>query len=185
MIDLSHNELVVRAAKIELLILDVDGVLTDGTLLYSNDGMESKRFHVRDGSGLKIWQQTGKRAAVISGRTSAAVDRRAQELGLSPVKQGCGADKLPAFREVLAMVGLKPEQVCAVGDDLPDLPLLLRCGLAVAVGDACPDVKSSVHHITMAVGGNGAVREAIEWLLGLTGEWAGLVEKYKLASDAA
>ena len=178
---LSREDLVRRAANIELLILDVDGVLTDGTLYYSNDGIESKRFHVRDGSGLKLWQSLGKRAAVISGRTSAAVATRAAELGLSPVKQGCGADKRQAFREVLAETGVSPDQACAVGDDLPDLPLLLSCGLAITVGDACPDVRNIVHHVTAAHGGHGAVREAIEWLLTLTGHWPGLVDRYRMA----
>jgi len=178
---MSRDELVSRAAKIELLILDVDGVLTDGTLYYSNDGIESKRFHVRDGSGLKLWQSLGKRAAVISGRTSAAVATRATELGLSPVKQGCGADKLPAFRAMLQETGFRPDQVCAVGDDLPDLPLLLSCGLAITVGDACPDVRNVVHHVTTAHGGHGAVREAIEWLLTLTGQWPGLVDRFRTA----
>ncbi|MFO0937257.1 MAG: HAD hydrolase family protein [Gemmataceae bacterium] len=168
---LSRDELAVKAAQIELLVLDVDGVLTDGTLLYANDGMEMKRFHVRDGSGLKLWQQVGKRTAVISGRRSAAVEIRARELGLSPVIQGCGSDKLPAFVEVMSEAGVSLEQVCVVGDDLPDLPLLVRAGLAVTVADACPDVKAVAHHVTSAVGGHGAVREVIEWLLGLTGQW--------------
>lgn len=181
--NLSREELAARAAKIELLVLDVDGVLTDGTLYYSNDGIESKRFHVRDGSGLKLWQSLGKRAAVISGRTSAAVATRAAELGLSPVRQGCGSDKCPAFRDVLAETGLRPDQVCAVGDDLPDFPLLLNCGLAVAVGDACPDVRNVVHHVTAAHGGHGAVREAIEWLLTLTGQWPGLVDRFRTAVE--
>ena len=180
---LSREELASRAAKIELLILDVDGVLTDGTLYYSNDGIESKRFHVRDGSGLKLWQSLGKRAAVISGRTSAAVATRAAELGLSPVRQGCGADKVPAFRAVMQETGVRPEQVCAVGDDLPDFPLLLNCGLAIAVGDACPDVRNVVHHVTAAHGGHGAVREAIEWLLTLTGQWPGMVDRFRTAVE--
>ena len=178
---MSCEELTNRARKIELLILDVDGVLTDVTLYYSNDGIESKRFHVRDGSGLKLWQSLGKRAAVISGRTSAAVTTRAAELGLSPLKQGCGSDKVPAFRAVLQEMGLRPDQVCAVGDDLPDLPLLLSCGLAITVGDACPDVRNIVHHVTAAHGGHGAVREAIEWLLTLTGQWPGLVDRFRTA----
>src|SRR5829696_3066983 len=104
-----------RAARVELLLLDVDGVLTDGGIVYADNGVEIKRFHVRDGSGLKLWQLAGKRAAIISGRTSAAVEVRAAELGVTPVVQG-RADKVPAFAEVLAATGLRPEQVCAVGD---------------------------------------------------------------------
>lgn len=167
-----------RAEKIDLLVLDVDGVLTDGALYYSDAGAETKRFHVRDGSGLKLWQGAGKRAAVISGRNSGAVDRRCTELGLSPVIQGCGADKRSAFARVLAECGVTADRVCAVGDDLPDLPILTRCGLAVAVGDACEDVKRRVHHVTVATGGHGAVRETVEWLLGLTGRWKGMVEPF-------
>src|SRR5215213_2408004 len=100
-----------RAAKIELLLLDVDGVLTDGGIVYADNGVELKRFHVRDGSGLKLWQLAGKRAAIVSGRNSPAVDRRAAELGVSPVLQG-RANKLTAFEAVLAETGLRPEQVC-------------------------------------------------------------------------
>src|SRR5262249_34110868 len=120
-----HNpdDLAERAARIELLLLDVDGVLTDGLIVYTDAGAELKRFHVRDGSGLKFWQLAGKRAAIVSGRNSPAVTRRAAELGVAPVLQG-HADKLAAFEEVLAETGLRPEQVCAVGDDLPDLPVL-------------------------------------------------------------
>ena len=167
-----------RASRIELLLLVVDGVLTDGGIVYADNGAEIKRFHVRDGSGLKLWQAAGKRAAIVSGRKSAAVDVRARELGIAPVLQGCG-DKLPAFEAVLAETGLRPEQICAVGDDLPDLPVLLRCGLAVAVADACPEVREAAHHVTARPGGHGAVREAVEWLLKVRGKWDGLVAKFR------
>src|SRR5262249_43387571 len=153
-----------RCARIELLLLDVDGVLTDGSIVYTDDGIELKRFHVRDGSGLMIWQHVGKRAALISGRTSRAVEGRAAELGIAPAIQGKG-EKLPALREVLNAVGVQPEQVCAIGDDVPDLPVLRRCGLAVAVADACPEVIADADYVTRAVGGRGAVRETIELIL--------------------
>jgi 3-deoxy-D-manno-octulosonate 8-phosphate phosphatase (KDO 8-P phosphatase) len=166
-----------RAARIELLLLDVDGVLTDGGIVYANDGTETKRFHVRDGSGLKLWQRAGKRAAIVSGRSSPAVERRAAELGIDPVLQG-RADKRPAFEAVLAATGLRPEQVCAVGDDLPDLPVLVRCGLAVAVADACPEVRAAAAYVTTIPGGHGAVRDAVEWLLKLQGAWNGLVAEF-------
>jgi 3-deoxy-D-manno-octulosonate 8-phosphate phosphatase (KDO 8-P phosphatase) len=166
-----------RSAVIELLLLDVDGVLTDGSVIYADDGTEWKRFHVRDGSGLKLWRAAGKRSAIVSGRTSAAVARRASELGIDPVLQGRD-DKLAALAEVLTATGLRPEQVCAVGDDLPDVPVLRRCGLAVAVADACPEVRAVAHHVTAAPGGRGAVREAIEWLLKLNGRWAELTAHY-------
>jgi 3-deoxy-D-manno-octulosonate 8-phosphate phosphatase (KDO 8-P phosphatase) len=167
-----------RAARVELLLLDVDGVLTDGGIVYADDGREVKRFHVRDGSGLKLWQRAGKRAAIVSGRTSPVVDRRAAELGLTPVLQG-RADKRPALAEVLAATGLRPEQVCAVGDDLPDLAVLVRCGLAVAVADACPEIRAAADYVTAAPGGRGAVRDAVEWLLKLQGAWDGLVAGFR------
>ena len=159
-----------RAARVKLLLLDVDGVLTDGGIVYADDGTELKRFHVRDGSGLKFWQRGGNRVAIVSGRTSAAVARRAEELGIDPVFQGRG-DKLPAFTLVLSATGLRPDEVCAIGDDLPDLPLLSRCGLAVAVADACPEVRAAADYVTTARGGHGAVREAVEWLMKLQGRW--------------
>jgi 3-deoxy-D-manno-octulosonate 8-phosphate phosphatase (KDO 8-P phosphatase) len=171
------SDLPARAVAIELLLLDVDGVLTDGSVVYADDGTELKRFHVRDGSGLKLWHAAGKRSAIVSGRKSAAVERRASELGIRPVLQGRD-DKLAALAEVLAETGLAPEQVCAVGDDLPDLPVLRRCGLAVAVADGCPEVREACHYATIAAGGRGAVREAIEWLLKAQGRWAELTARY-------
>jgi len=170
-------DLAARVAAIELLLLDVDGVLTDGSVIYTDDGTELKRFHVRDGSGLKLWHAAGKRSAIISGRKSAAVERRAKELGIHVVLQGRD-DKLAAFTEVLASFELQPEQVCAIGDDLPDLPVLLRCGIAMTVADACPEVRSESHFITTASGGQGAVREAVEQLLKLQGRWAEIITHY-------
>lgn len=167
-----------RAKAVRLLVLDVDGVLTDGRVTYTDAGDEIKRFHVRDGSGLKIWRSLGLHAAVISGRRSKAVERRAGELGLTPVLLGRDA-KLPALEEVLAELSLTPEQACAIGDDLPDLPVLRRCGVRVAVADACAEVRGVADYTTTAVGGAGAVREAIEWLLTLRGEWAGIVNGFQ------
>lgn len=166
-----------RAPRVELLLLDVDGVLTDGSIVYADDGAELKRFHVRDGSGLKLWQAAGKRAAIVSGRSSLAVTRRATELGVAPVLQGY-ADKLAAFEALLAETGVRPEQVCAVGDDLPDLPVLRRCGVAVAVADACLEVRVAADYVTAVPGGRGAVRDAIEWLLRAQGRWESIVARY-------
>ena len=171
------SSLAERAKKVELLLLDVDGVLADGGIVYADDGAELKRFHVRDGSGLNFWRQTGKRAAIVSGRDTPAVARRAAELGIAPVLQGRG-DKGPALDEVLAATGLRADQVCAVGDDLPDLPVLRRAGLAVAVADACPEVRAAADYVTAVPGGHGAVRDAVEWLLKLRGEWAAVVARY-------
>jgi 3-deoxy-D-manno-octulosonate 8-phosphate phosphatase (KDO 8-P phosphatase) len=163
-----------RAAKIELLLLDVDGVLTDGGIVYADGGEEIKRFHVRDGSGLKLWHLAGKRSAIVSGRNSRAVERRAGELGIAPVLQGL-SEKLPAFGVLLTDTGLRAEQVCAIGDDFPDLPLLRRAGLAVAVPDACAEVREVADYVTAVPGGQGAVRDAIEWLLKLQGKWDDLL----------
>jgi 3-deoxy-D-manno-octulosonate 8-phosphate phosphatase (KDO 8-P phosphatase) len=174
-------DLAAKAAAIELLILDVDGVLTDGGLLYADTGLETKRFHVRDGLGIKLWQQAGKRAAIISGRKSAAVTHRAAELGIDLVLQGRG-DKIPAYREVLAATGLTPSQVCVMGDDLPDLPLILASGLSVTVADAVAEVKAAAAFVTKANGGCGAVREAIEWLLTNAGQWNDIVRKFQIAA---
>lgn len=171
------TELSARASAIELLLLDVDGVLTDGSVVYLDDGRELKRFHVRDGSGLKLWHAAGKRSAIVSGRRSPAVERRAAELGISPVLQGRD-DKTAALEEILAATGLKPEQVCAIGDDLPDVPVLRKCGLGVAVADACREARDAAHYVTAVPGGRGAVRDAIEWLLKLRGEWDGAVARY-------
>lgn len=160
-----------RCQAIELLVLDVDGVLTNGGIVYGDDRLEIKQFHVRDGSGLHFWKRAGKRAAVLTGRSSSVVSRRAAELGLSPIIQGSG-DKLKSFLEVLPGTGLGPEQVCYIGDDLLDLPPMTQCGLAVAVADACPDVREIAHYITSALGGSGAVREVVELILRAQGRSA-------------
>jgi len=165
-----------RCAPIELLVVDVDGVLTDGSIVYTDNGVEVKAFHVRDGSGLKLWRLAGKSAALISGRTSRAVEVRAAELGIAPVVQGA-ANKLPAFRKLLSGAGWRPQQVCYLGDDLPDLPLLRECGLAAAVADACVEVRAAAHYMTRAPGGRGAVREVVELILRCQGSWQGLVEQ--------
>jgi 3-deoxy-D-manno-octulosonate 8-phosphate phosphatase (KDO 8-P phosphatase) len=163
-------------ARIQLLLLDVDGVLTDGRVVYTDGGQEIKAFHVRDGSGLKYWRQSGRRVAILSGRSSPAVTRRAAELGIDVVVQGAD-EKLPALRRILKETGLRPDQVCALGDDLPDLPVLTRCGLAVAVADAVPEVRAAAHLVTNAPGGRGAVREAIEWLMRGQGTWDPVVAR--------
>ena len=172
-----------RFARIQLLVLDVDGVLTDGRIVYTDAGQEIKAFHVRDGSALKFWRRAGGRVAILSGRSSAAVVRRAAELGIDPVVQGAD-EKLPALGRILKETGLRPDQVCAVGDDLPDLPVLTRCGLAVAVADAAPEVRAAAHFVTPSPGGRGAVREAVEWLMRGQGTWDRVVAAL-LAKDPA
>jgi 3-deoxy-D-manno-octulosonate 8-phosphate phosphatase (KDO 8-P phosphatase) len=156
--------------KIELLLLDVDGVLTDGRIIYTSSGREIKSFHVRDGSALKLWRQSGKQVAILSGRASPTVVQRAKELGIDLVIQGA-EEKLVALRRILSETGLQAEQVCAVGDDLPDLPVLRNCGLGVAVADAVVELKAVASYVTTASGGTGAVRDTIEWLMRGKGSW--------------
>ena len=159
-----------RCQKIDMLVVDVDGVLTDGSIAYADHGEEIKAFHVRDGSGLKLWLALTKKACILTGRKSALVDRRGTELGMTAVLQGVD-DKLVAFRWLLGEHHLREDQAAYVGDDLPDLPVLRACGLAVAVADACPEAIQLAHYVTRAAGGRGAVREAIELMLRAQGRW--------------
>ena len=167
-----------RYATIEMLVLDVDGVLTDGRIIYSDRGDELKSFHVRDGSGLKLWTQLGKKAGIITGRRSAIVQRRADELGITAVIQG-SSDKKAAFEQMLAEVKMSREQTCAIGDDIVDLPMLRACGLAVSVADACPEALADADYVTRARGGHGAVREVIELILRAQGSWQAIIARYR------
>jgi 3-deoxy-D-manno-octulosonate 8-phosphate phosphatase (KDO 8-P phosphatase) len=170
--------LVQRCARIEMLVLDVDGVLTDGRIIYTDAGEEMKAFHVRDGSGLKLWTSQGKKAGIITGRRSSIVERRAKELGITAVIQGAD-DKKAALDEMLKSLGLTPDQVCAIGDDIVDLAVLRACGLAVAVADACVEAKDDADYVTQARGGRGAVREVIELILRAQGIWPEVVARYR------
>lgn len=159
-----------RAAKVRLLVLDVDGVLTDGCLLYGPAGEEVKRFHVRDGFALVAARGAGLAVAVISGRASAAVTRRMAELGVDEVHQGVD-DKRRCLDEVRTRLGIARGQVAAMGDDLPDLPLLREAGLALAPADAAAEIRRVAHWTSRHPGGRGAVREAVEMLLGARKAW--------------
>lgn len=174
----ADSELMKRAAVIRLLVLDVDGVLTDGRITYSAENVEVKSFHVRDGSAVVYWQTVGGKTAIISGRTSKVVDGRAAELGISLVLQGA-KDKRAALQNVLRQTGVFAEQVCAIGDDLPDLPMLRGAGLSVAVADACAEVQEAAHYVTRANGGCGAVREVVELLMRSQGRWATIVDSFR------
>jgi 3-deoxy-D-manno-octulosonate 8-phosphate phosphatase (KDO 8-P phosphatase) len=158
------DTLIERASDIRLLILDVDGVLTDGRLIFSARGEEQKCFHVRDGAGIVQLLKSGVQIAVISGRQSRAVERRMSELGVTWVRQGI-SDKLAALRELLDILALGPQAVASVGDDSADLPLFQVARLAIAVADAHQSVKSQAHFITQAAGGQGAVREVCDLIL--------------------
>jgi 3-deoxy-D-manno-octulosonate 8-phosphate phosphatase (KDO 8-P phosphatase) len=167
-----------RCAGIELLVLDVDGVLTDGRIIYSDAGTEIKQFHVRDGSGLKLWHWLGKKAGIITGRTSRLVEVRAAELDIEHVIQGA-TEKPAGFHRILEQTGLRADQACFVGDDLPDMPVMLASGLAVAVADGCAEARSIAHYITRTAGGRGAVREVIELILQQQGLWQRAVARYR------
>ena len=153
-----------RAAQIRLVIFDVDGVLTDGRLYLADDGNEFKAFHSRDGHGMKMLQNQGVAVAIISGRRSLAVERRMADLGIDYVYMGV-QDKLVAFQDLLQRQGLDPAQVAYVGDDVIDLPVMSRVGLAIAVQDADPFVRRHAHWQTPSAGGRGAAREVCELLL--------------------
>ncbi len=152
------------ARRIGLLVLDVDGVLTDGSLWFGPRGEVQKRFHVRDGHGIKLLQRAGIIVAVISGRRSRAVALRCSELGIRHVFQGA-SDKAAVFERLLRRVGLKADSVACIGDDTPDVPLFLRVGFAVAVRDAHPLARAAADRTTSLAGGSGAVREVCDWLL--------------------
>ncbi len=149
---------------ISLLILDVDGVLTDGTLPFEGGGNVTKVFHVRDGSALKRWHEAGGRTALLSGRQSPATAARAAELGIDAVIQSAG-DKLPAFDDICRRFGATDGECCYVGDDLADLGPMRRAGLSIAVADAASSVKRAATFVTRSNGGRGAVAEVIEMLL--------------------
>lgn len=166
------DELTRRARAVRLAIFDVDGVMTDGTLFIGAEGELFKAFNILDGHGVRMLQQAGVAAAIISGRSSAAVARRAAELAIAHVVQG-SSDKVDAFDVLIASLALEPGQCAFVGDDLPDLPVMRRCGLAVAVANAADAVKSAAHYVTRASGGKGAVREFCELVLRAQGQLAG------------
>ncbi len=166
-----------RAARVKLLVLDCDGVLTDGRITLLPDGDEQKSFHTRDGHGLVLLHRAGLQSAIISGRTAAAVVRRARDLGIAHVRQGTH-DKLVEFAEVLAAAGVNESEVAVVGDDVTDIPLMRRAALAIAVADATAETRAAAHYITKLPGGFGAVREVCELLLKAQGRWAELLRRY-------
>lgn len=172
------RDLASKAARIELVIFDVDGVLTDGRLYLGNDGNEYKAFHIRDGHGIKMLLETGVDVAIISGRHAASVERRMADLGIRHVALGV-QDKLAAFNSLLERLDLTADQVAFVGDDLIDLPVMSRVGLAVAVQDADPFVKQHAHWQTPSPGGRGAAREVCELLLEARGQLAALRDRYR------
>jgi 3-deoxy-D-manno-octulosonate 8-phosphate phosphatase (KDO 8-P phosphatase) len=166
-----------RAARVKLMIFDVDGVLTDGSLHYGAEGEALKTFNVHDGLGIKLLQEAGIQTAIISARISAQVTRRAADLGIAHLHQG-GHDKLTPFNALLEKTGLTAEQVGFIGDDVVDLPILTRVGFAVAVPNGRAEVLERAHHATVAAGGRGAVREVCELLLHAQGSYERVMAQF-------
>jgi len=160
---------IVDTSGIRLLILDVDGVLTDGDIIVNHDGSESKRFNIRDGTGIVWAHRAGLKTGVLSGRSSTAMALRAAELGMSVVRQGVGVTKQEAFAEILREQGLTAAEVAYMGDDVLDLPVLRQAGLAAAPADAAEHVKRRVHWVSAANGGRGAARQLVELVLDAQG----------------
>ncbi|PKM45761.1 MAG: 3-deoxy-manno-octulosonate-8-phosphatase KdsC [Gammaproteobacteria bacterium HGW-Gammaproteobacteria-1] len=171
------QDILERAAQIRLVIFDVDGVLTDGSLYLGDDGQEYKAFNSRDGHGMKMLQATGVEIGIITGRTSQVVQHRMDGLGIRHVYQG-KQEKLPAFEELVAKLGLPPHQVAYVGDDVVDLPVMRRVGLAVAVQDAAPLVKQHAHWTTDHGGGRGAARDVCELIMRAQGALDAQLQHY-------
>jgi len=166
-----------KAQLIKLLILDVDGVMTDGKVVYSDSGEELKFFDSRDGHGIKMLMRTGIDVAIITGRMSKAVEHRAANLDIGMVYQKA-LNKLEAYEEIVARKCLSDQEICAVGDDLPDVPLLRRAGFAVAVPDAVDEVKSLADYTTRRSGGNGAVREVCDLIMKAQRTWQTVTSRY-------
>jgi YrbI family 3-deoxy-D-manno-octulosonate 8-phosphate phosphatase len=167
-----------RMQPIQLILSDVDGVLTDGRITYDNQGIETKSFHVRDGMGIKLWQRSGHKFGIITARSSHIVKLRMAELGVDMVRQG-STDKIDVGLSLIKELGVNPDQVCYVGDDLTDLGLMTKVGLAVTVSDGCAELKSVAHITTKASGGHGAIRELIETILKSQKQWDELISVYR------
>ena len=166
-----------RLRAVELILADVDGVLTDGGIIFDNQGIETKKFHIRDGFGIRLWRRAGHKFGVLTARTSHIVKVRCAELGVDVVRQGF-EDKLPAAQQVVQNLGFDASQVCYIGDDLPDLPVMRFVGVAIAVADAAGEVREAADYVTKLPGGQGAVREVIEVLLKAKMRWDELIRKY-------
>jgi YrbI family 3-deoxy-D-manno-octulosonate 8-phosphate phosphatase len=167
-----------RMQPIQLILSDVDGVLTNGGIMFDNQGIESKQFHVRDGLGIKLWQRVGNRFGVITARSSHIVKMRMSELGVDIIRQGLEA-KLPVAMKIIEELKLELSEVCYIGDDLADLPLLKKVGLAASVADAAAEVRNAAQVVTKASGGQGAVRELVETILKSQDRWSEIVKSFE------
>ena len=170
-----------RAKRIRLLLLDVDGVLTDGRIIYDGSGREWKSFDIKDGQGIRLLQRAGLEVGILSGRKSLATRSRAKELGITLLRQRV-VDKAKALEEIVEERNNRPEQICFVGDDLVDLPVFALVGLAVAVADSVAEVRASAQYITRNPGGRGAVREVCELILKAQGKWGTVIQEYTRAA---
>lgn len=166
-----------RASAIRLIAFDIDGVMTDGGLTYNDAGVEAKTFNVQDGLGIKFAQRAGIEVAIVTGRTSGVVAARARDLGVEHLFQGV-ADKGEVLQQLLARLGLEAKEAAFMGDDLIDLPAMRRVGFAIAPANARPVVKENAHYTTVAAGGHGAVREAIEFILESQDKFASILASY-------
>ncbi|MEW5786520.1 MAG: HAD family hydrolase [Pseudomonadota bacterium] len=171
------EDVLARARRVRMLVFDVDGVLTDGSLFYDDRGEEYKAFNSRDGHGIKMLRASGVETGIITGRTSQIVLHRSRNLGIGHIYQGA-EDKLEAFHHLLEKTGLDPMQIAYMGDDVVDLPVMRRCGLAITVPDAPREVKARCQVITLAHAGRGAAREACELLMAVQGTWAAQLALY-------
>jgi len=170
-------ELDTLCRAIKVIICDVDGVLTDGGLILDNRGIEIKRFNVRDGQGIRLWQKAGYEFAIVTARSSRIVQNRAAELGIEIVRQGA-KDKLAVVKEILAGLELVPEQACYIGDDLPDLAAVRYVGLGATVADGASDLRNNADYVAELGGGKGAVREIIERILKAQRRWDDLIQAF-------
>ena len=173
------NDLSLRAKRIKLLLMDCDGVMTDGRIMLLENGDEQKTFNVRDGHGIVLFHRAGLKTGIISGRSSSFVQKRAWELGMPQefVWQGCH-NKIETFEDVLIRAQLEASEVAFIGDDVTDIPIMQRVGLAVAVADAVEETKQAAHYITEQKGGHGAVREVTELILKSQNRWDDLMKRY-------
>jgi 3-deoxy-D-manno-octulosonate 8-phosphate phosphatase (KDO 8-P phosphatase) len=163
--------------KIKMLVMDVDGVLTDGRIVVGADGSESKNFSVLDGHGIRLWHRAGLKTALVSGRSSPPTKHRAEQLGIEYVLEDCHY-KLPAIEKLAEQSGVSAGEMAYIGDDLPDVPAMGCVGFAVAVANGVDEAKEHADYVTKRAGGDGAVREVIEHILKETGKWQGLMERY-------
>lgn len=166
-----------KVKSVSFLILDVDGVLTDGRIIINDLGNETKQFHVRDGHGLKLLMRVGIEVIILTGRTSQVVEHRARELGIEEIHQGA-KNKLDVLQEIMAKRGISGEHIAYIGDDIVDIPVFRKVGFAVAVADASEDAKEAADYITKNGGGKGAVREICELILKIQNKWDAVVSRY-------